>query len=230
VRAVEADQAAPVVDIRRPPGRLWLHLLVVVVVAAGGFGVGAFTGRAAVPTTAATAASPAGHVDIGFCQDMAVHHSQAVLMAEDALSHSTTPSVLLMAREILTTQAQERGTMAGWLTLWNSPQLPSGPPMTWMSASAMVSVPTMTSMPGMATQADIDRLGRATGKRFDILFLQLMIRHHDGGIIMAADARDHASLPAVRALAGAMVLDQYQENAVMGQLLTADGGKPLPLR
>jgi uncharacterized protein (DUF305 family) len=82
----------------------------------------------------------------------------------------------------------------------------------------------------MATQADIDRLGRATGKRFDILFLQLMIRHHDGGIIMAADARDHASLPAVRALAGAMVLDQYQENAVMGQLLTADGGKPLPLR
>lgn len=184
------------------------------------FGAGVLTGRA-IRTP-----SPAGPgaVDIGFCQDMAAHHAQAVTMAEDALSRSTTPEILAVAREILVTQAQERGTMAGWLTAWHAPQLPSGPPMTWMPG-----MPSSTTMPGMATQAELDRLGTTTGKAFDVLFLQLMIRHHDGGILMAEYARDHATLPDVRALAGSEVLDQYQENAIMASRLSADGGTALPL-
>lgn len=203
----------------------WRLVASVMVTAVVVFGAGVLTGRA-IQTR--PAAGP-GAVDIGFCQDMAAHHAQAVTMAEDALSRSTTPEVLAVAREILVTQAQERGTMAGWLTAWHAPQLPSGPPMAWM-ASRMPSMPSSTTMPGMATQAELDRLGTTTGRAFDVLFLQLMIRHHDGGILMAEYARDHATLPDVRALAGAEVLDQYQENAIMASLLSADGGTALPLR
>jgi uncharacterized protein (DUF305 family) len=199
--------------------------VVVTVVAAAGaaFGAGVLSGHATVRHPA-----PPTAVDIGFCQDMSVHHSQAVLMAQEAVDRSRTPAVRLIARQILVEQAQERGTITGWLTAWNAPQLPAGPPMTWMTMSSM-GAPPVRAMPGMATQHDLDRLDAARGRRFDVLFLQLMIRHHAGGITMANDARGHAGSQAVRALAGAMAIDQAQENAVMNRLLTADGSAPLPL-
>lgn len=193
-----------------------------VVAALALFAAGVITGRA---SSATTVASQPSAVDIGFCQDMSVHHAQAVLMAEEALSRSTTPEILTVAKEILTTQAQERGTMSGWLIVWHAPSLPSGAPMTWMSKGSRASM----TMPGMASQADLNRLATVTGTVFDVLFLQLMIRHHNGGILMAEDARDHASLAEVRALAGAEVVDQFQENAIMSRQLSEDGGKPLPL-
>lgn len=227
------DRAAPEVRQRRGGVRSaapWVLAGLVVVAAI--FGVGPLGGDRSVRASI----SP-GAADIGFCQDMSVHHAQAVLMAQEAVDRSRTPAIRLLARQILATQAQERGTITGWLTLWNAPQLPSGPPMTWMTtpASSMdarertPSARMASTMPGLATQADLDHLAAATGKGFDILFLQLMVRHHAGGITMATRAHRSAKLPLVRALAGAMAIDQAQENAQMNQLLKTDGATPLPL-
>ena len=178
--------------------------------------------------TAPRAVDRPGAVDIGFCQDMSVHHAQAVVMAQDALGLSQSPEVKDVARQILIGQSQQRGMMSGWLTEWDAPQLPDGPPMTWMDESSMAGMAHgTTTMPGMATQAELDRLGSLHGKAFDVLFLQLMIRHHAGGILMAVDAQQHAGLNEVRALAGQIVLDQTQENAIMTQLLINDGAQPL---
>ena len=188
----------------------------------------------------ASALATPSEVDIGFCQDMAVHHAQAVLMAQQALAISTTPAVRAVATQILVDQSQERGMLSGWLTVWHAPQLPSGPPMTWMHhdqshadhptpgdmpgmATPPASMPGTANpaggMPGMATQAELDALGNARGPAFDTLFLKLMIRHHSGGILMADDARGRAALPEVRAAAGSMVIAQNEENAVMLRLL-----------
>ena len=67
----------------------------------------------------------------------------------------------------------------------------------------------------MATQAQLDRLGRRTGARFDALFARLMIRHHLGGIAMAREAAERATLLEVRTLATGMERDQLQEVALM---------------
>lgn len=154
-------------------------------------------------------------VDVGFCQDMAVHHAQATLMAQLAMDFSRTPAVRAIARQILITQSEERGTLTGWLTTWKKPQLPSGPPMSWMPGHQHA-----RTMPGMATQRELDGLAGAEGQAFDTRFLRLMVRHHAGGIQMAQAARDRARLPEVRAFAGAMVIHQTEENAVLRQLLT----------
>jgi len=42
-------------------------------------------------------------------------------------------------------------------------------------------------MPGMLTQEELDRLAAASGPEFDRLFLEYMIKHHEGAIIMVAD-------------------------------------------
>ena len=83
-------------------------------------------------------------------------------------------------------------------------------------------------MPGMASQADLDRLGAASGKAFDVLFLQLMLRHHQGGLPMASYAATHAETAQVRNLAQKIVVSQTSEGEYLTQLLAQRGARPLP--
>jgi uncharacterized protein (DUF305 family) len=47
--------------------------------------------------------------------------------------------------------------------------------------------PGTTQMPGMLTPDEMRRLAEATGRKFDQLFLELMIKHHDGALIMVKE-------------------------------------------
>jgi uncharacterized protein (DUF305 family) len=42
-------------------------------------------------------------------------------------------------------------------------------------------------MPGMLTQEEMARLAAASGAEFDRLFLEYMIKHHDGALIMVRE-------------------------------------------
>jgi uncharacterized protein (DUF305 family) len=62
----------------------------------------------------------------------------------------------------------------------------------------------------------------------DVVWLQLMLRHHEGGASMLAYAADRAQLPQVRQLAENMLSSQAAESEYLRQLLAARGGTPLP--
>jgi uncharacterized protein (DUF305 family) len=176
-----------------------------------------------------------GPVDIGFSQDMSTHHSQAIEMA-DLVASNPDQAVSAMAGRIKAEQLEDLGRMQGFLALWDQPTIPTGPPMSWMDHSTHdTSMPGMTmparftgesAMPGLATQAQLARLRTLTGNAQAILFLQLMLRHHEGGIEMSDDAAHHAVLPAVTGLAARMSFDQQQENQILTQLLVACGVDP----
>jgi uncharacterized protein (DUF305 family) len=83
-------------------------------------------------------------------------------------------------------------------------------------------------MPGMAGQDDLARLRTATGRDLDVVFLQLMLRHHQGGMPMMQRASTDASVDAVRALAQSMVTSQQSEVSAMTAMLAARGAAPLP--
>jgi len=156
---------------------------------------------------------------IGFCQDMSVHHEQAILMSQLALTHGT-PAIQGIATSILSSQSEEVGAMRGWLVLWKQPAADPHP-MEWMMPGMSM------SMPGMATPLQTVALYQRHGKAFDLLFLQLMIRHHLGGVDMARYAiADHASAPVLDA-ARQMIAGQVEEIGTMRALLAADGGKEL---
>ena len=63
-------------------------------------------------------------------------------------------------------------------------------------------------MPGMATDSEIAKLQGLTGTESDIYFLQLMIRHHQGGVPMMQYAAEHATNPVVRNFASKMAQSQ----------------------
>ena len=127
--------------------------------------------------------------------------------------------------------------MQGWLALWGAAtDSPGGQHMAWMSSDAdshshgmTASSGAVDTMPGMATSDQLRALRAATGPPLDVLFLQLMLRHHEGGVIMLQYAVDHASVPTVRNLASQMLASQVSESDYMKQLLAARGGTPLPL-
>ena len=114
--------------------------------------------------------------------------------------------------------------MRGWLKLWGKPAA-DPTPMAWMS---LVPSTTMSmSMPGMASPDELTRLSTLGGKHFDVLFLQLMIRHHLGGLEMCQYARDHAKLSVVRNAATAEAVEQIEDLGELQALLKADGGVPI---
>ncbi len=180
----------------------------------------------------------ASSVDVGFAQDMSVHHQQAVLMAGLARDRSGDPAIRSIAFDIETSQLEQVGRMQGWLSLWNAAALPTGRYMTWMAGTA--SMPGMAhgggtgtaagvaTMPGMASPADLERLRASNGTQFDVLFLQLMLRHHQGGAPMAKYAAQHAETAQVRNLADKMVVSQGAESEYLAQLITQRGAQPLP--
>ena len=184
--------------------------------------------------TGGSAQLKGGAVDVGFAQDMSVHHRQAVLMAGQARDRSTDPAIRLIAFDIETNQLQQIGQMQGWLSLWNAASLPNGRYMTWMAdTSSMPGMahgtgPGVATMPGMASAADLQRLQALSGGPFDVLFLQLMLRHHQGGTPMAQYAAEHAESPQVRNLAEKIVISQGAESDYLTQLIGQRGAQPLP--
>ncbi|MFC7617202.1 DUF305 domain-containing protein [Actinokineospora soli] len=177
----------------------------------------------------------AGSVDVGFAQDMRVHHLQAITMAGQARDRSTDPAVRGLAFDIESTQLDQSGRLAGWLAVWDQPELPppGEPHMRWMPAggghgghgSDGAGVP---RMPGMATTEELAKLRSLSGAELDVYFLQLMLRHHQGGLEMAEFAGANAQTSYLRTLAGKIAAGQDAESALMRSMLAERGAEPLP--
>ncbi|WP_330234116.1 DUF305 domain-containing protein [Nocardia sp. NBC_00508] len=199
-----------------------------------GFAIGVL---ARIPLDSSTEPDP-GPVDVGFSQDMSAHHAQAVEMAGVVLVRSTDTEVRRLAYDILTTQQSQIGRMQGWLQLWGEPAQGVDGFMGWMTepmgshdhsetSSPHHSGP-VAAMPGMATPTELAALRQATGPALDTMFLQLMLRHHEGGLPMIDYAAQHADTTAVRTLADTMAKTQRGESALMTTMLTTRGATPLP--
>jgi uncharacterized protein (DUF305 family) len=213
------------------PGPLRAALLAVIAVGllvlGGGLAVAFGIGQDAGPST-----PTADSVDAGFSRDMAIHHLQAVEMANLALERSEDPEVRQLAFDISATQTNQVGRMQGWLSLWGvSPT--GGERMAWMAGEhgghAMPTDGAMGGlMPGMAAEGELTELRGLSGTEFDVQFLRLMIRHHQGGLEMAQYEVEHGEVPAARRLARTIAETQTAETGTMTDMLAARGGTPLP--
>ena len=220
----------------RPATRTRLGAVLAVLAAVSLLLLGAAAGMlVGLPDSSATSAPGTDSVDVGFAQDMSQHHQQAVQMASWERDHTTDPALKQLAFDIETTQLQQIGQMQGWLALWGAPlDSPGGRHMAWMSSpdhahGVATSSSGVDTMPGMATSDQLRALRASSGPQLDVLFLQLMLRHHQGGVVMLQYGVDHASVPEVRNLAAQMLSAQTSESEYIGQLLSARGGTPLPL-
>lgn len=163
-----------------------------------------------------------GSPEAGFARDMIDHHSQAVEMSFILYGRTEDEMIRILAYDIISTQQAQIGMMLGWLDLWGRTFGGTQPPMAWMD------MPMDGPMPGMATQADINRLRELQGGEATALYIQLMILHHRGGVLMAEGVLARTNDPVVRNLAQSIVDSQTSEIATMQQLLQERGYPPVP--
>lgn len=118
--------------------------------------------------------------DVQFMQGMIGHHAQALEMTALLPPRTANPDMLLLARRIDVSQKDEIKMMQAWLKD-RGQELP-GPHAHHMPGGMM---------PGMLTPEEMSRLAAAKGKEFDRLFLEGMIRHHDGALTMVKELFEH---------------------------------------
>ena len=213
----------------------WIRPVLAVAIALGLLVLGAAGGLLlGMPASSSSEVPEPGSVDVGFAQDMTVHHQQAVEMASWERDHTTDPVLAQLSSDIEATQTGQIGRMQGWLELWDAASLPvGGQHMAWMTEPSHDHTTTSTggvaTMPGMASGAELAALRAASGPQLDVLFLQLMLRHHEGGAAMLEYGAEHAAVPQVRNLASQMLSSQTAESEYLRQLLAQRGGQPLPM-
>ena len=152
--------------------------------------------------------------DIAFAQLMIPHHQQAIAMADLALTNSSTPEVLSLAKQIKAAQSPEITLMSQWLQDWDAPMSMSG-------VEGGHDMGNMSSMmaSGMMSDDEMAQLMQAKGSAFDQMWLQMMIAHHQGAIDMADQVLSSTTYPAVRELAQAVIEGQSAEIATMQELM-----------
>jgi uncharacterized protein (DUF305 family) len=136
--------------------------------------------------------------DTRFMQGMLVHHAQAVEMTELVPTRAARADVRRLAARIAVGQEDEMAWMRRWLEARDE-EVPS---LTAAEGHGHHGHhhhgPEHALMPGMLDAEGMARLRAARGEEFDRLFLEAMIAHHEGALVMveellATDGAAHES-------------------------------------
>ena len=159
-------------------------------------------------------ASENSAADVAFAQLMIQHHLQAVEMADMAIANAESPQIVSLAQEIESGQEPEIQRMQAWLRDWGADEQ-----MDDMSSSMQHDMGGMSSS-GMMTADEMSALSEAPKLEFDSMWLQMMIRHHQGAVTMAEEIRRTTSESDVDSLANEVIAAQTAEIQRMQDLLT----------
>jgi uncharacterized protein (DUF305 family) len=150
--------------------------------------------------------------DVRFMQGMIGHHAQALEMTALVASRTPREEMRLLAARIEISQADEIEMMRSWLTARGA-ELPN--PHAHHGEGAVL-------MPGMLNADEMRTLAAAKGVEFDRRFLEFMIKHHEGALIMVDELFSTGGAGQqsdIFAFASDVDADQRMEIERMGALL-----------
>lgn len=174
--------------------------------------------RTLSPEDAAALGSPEYvEQDVAFVRDMLHHHAQAIQMTGYVQERSDDGDIELLAERMDVSQTDEILQLERWLQERGEPARDPDAPHGGHGSD---------QMPGLLTDEELAQLEAARGEEFDVLFLQFMIRHHEGAIQMVSDlyASGGGQEPDIDAFARHVEADQGIEIARMRDLLAQRAG------
>jgi len=159
-----------------------------------------------------TAVTSGNGVDLAFVNAMVPHHESAVAMAEIAQKQAKTAFVKDLASDIISTQRQEIATMQGL----EAELVKAG------VREADLGVP--EHMMGM----DADMAALEHARPFDRAFIDEMVSHHQGAIVMARAELAKGKNGELRELAQAIIDAQAREIEAMNEARKKQYGSASP--
>lgn len=170
------------------------------------------------PSATASSSTKGGKhnsTDVSFAKEMIQHHRQAVEMADLADGKGASDEVKNLSTEIKGAQDPEIKKMSGWLTSWGE-EVPED--MSGMDHGDM-GHDMSSSMPGMMSSEDMDKLKKSSGADFDKMFLEMMVEHHKGAVQMAETEKAKGEYGPAKKLAGDVITTQQAEIDKMNEML-----------
>lgn len=170
------------------------------------------TGNSGATTTrgqTATAELPddVNDADVAFVQGMVPHHEQAIQMSELVIANGDDPTVIALVEQINAAQGPEIDQMNTWLDDWD------------IDPAGSDGMDGMDGANGMMSDDEMDMMSEAMGADLDRMFLETMIRHHQGAIRMAEVELEEGSNADVLALAQGIIDGQQAEIDQMQSML-----------
>jgi uncharacterized protein (DUF305 family) len=168
--------------------------------------------------------NPYTDADVDFMAGMIPHHAQAVVMAGWCGSHGARQDIAILCERIVVGQRDEIALMQQWLS---ERGLPVPDATSTKHKMKMNGMEHEMLMPGMLSDEEMAALDRARGAEFDRLFLEGMIRHHQGAIDMVDvlfKSYGAAQDETVFKFANDVQADQAVEINVMKDMLEKIGG------
>lgn len=191
-----------------------------VVVAAGGLVAGCGTHGGAgpigpappVPTPGGTTGASEQHTpaEVAFAQGMIPDQGQVIAVARLAPDRAGSTQVRALAARIVAEQDSLIQQLTALLRAWGAALPATTDPLTGDQRERM---------PGMLSDAQMHQLTASSGPVFDRMFLQLMIIHHRGAIIMSQTELAQGTDPATDQLAQHLVLTEQAQIQQMRTLL-----------
>ena len=149
---------------------------------------------------------------------MVPHHAQAIAMARLAPDHTRSVEVRRLAQQMAAEQMPEIVQLQDLLSEWGRPPAPTA-----TGTADMAGMPGMSGAgDGMMTEEQMRDLGTASGPAFDRLFLQMMIKHHGGGVAMARTELSEGENGDAQMLAQNISDSQQLEMTFMVHMLAGD--------
>ena len=147
------------------------------------------------------------------------HHAQGVQMTALVADRAQAADLPVMAKRMDVSQSDEIVQMERWLAV-RGEEVPSA---AQHSGHGGHGAHGGMLMPGMLTEEQMAALATATGPAFDRLFLESMISHHQGALVMVADlwVQGGGQDPELFRLAQHIDSDQAIEISRMSAMLSA---------
>ena len=142
-------------------------------------------------------------IDQTFIRHMLTHHEQGILLAEIAAEKASDSHLRALSKLMVASQRGEARILSHWWASW------------FVEPRQVCSAQERASMPGLLDAGEVARLESTEASSFDVLFLELMTRHHAGAVAMADAQLRGGSDPRLRIMAQAIRHEQQGEIALM---------------
>ena len=161
---------------------------------------------------------PYNDADVAFATDMIQHHAQALTMVDHTMGRDLDPEVAALAEGIRTRQTPEIQEMVGLLNSWDHQSIPETS-RDHANVHGGDGAEMNADLPGMLTSEDVQALEDASDSEVQDMWLDMMIKHHEGAIAMASAEQDDGKDKAATALAAEIVKTQKAQVRSMQGLL-----------
>ena len=153
--------------------------------------------------------------DLQFIDTMSAHHQSAIDMAKMVDGKTQNAELKKFAGQIIADQGKEIAQMKEWRDKWYAGK----PAAKNMEMSGMMDSMKMMMGDGMK------KMETASGKDFDLMFVDMMTPHHAGAVTMAKGALTKAEHPEIKTLSNQIIKAQDAEIKMMADWKAKWGSK-----